>query len=515
MAGGEIVVLPFFGQGHLFPCIELCNHLSSRNFKITLVISAALSSSIPSSLRSQPLVQIAEIQADAPPPPPPETLGGPPPQSAGPDPFHKQHDQIGLGIESLLSARPDGSPRHVCAIVDVMMSWSKDVLKKFDVPVVAFFTSGACSAAIEYAAWKGRVDDMQPGEMRVLPGLPEDMAISYWELKRRPRRPPPGFPGSQLGPPPPGHGFPPGGVRMRPFGGGFKGPPGPGQQPPWVDEVDGTVAIMMNTSQDLEGPFLEYVANQIGKPVWGVGPLLPEEYWKSASSILHDRMIRPKKKSDRTEEEVMQWLDSKPRGSVVYVSFGSEVGPTREEYGELAGALEESGRPFIWVIQLHLGREGPPGSGLDGGYYPHGLQGRVGERGLIIHGWAPQLLILSHPATGGFLSHCGWNSIAEALGRGVPILGWPIRGDQFYNAKLVVSHLRLGYMVLDRELSEMVTKEDIAKGIDRLMGDEGIKQRAASLKLQLVGGGSVGCFPRTSEDSLNAFRDFVCSRLAA
>ncbi|TVU46094.1 hypothetical protein EJB05_05612, partial [Eragrostis curvula] len=49
------------------------------------------------------------------------------------------------------------------------------------------------------------------------------------------------------------------------------------------------------------------------------------------------------------------------------------------------------------------------------------------NRGFLIRGWAPQLRILAHGATGAFLSHCRWNSVLESLARGVPIIGWPLR----------------------------------------------------------------------------------------
>uniref|UniRef100_M1CW60 UDP-glucosyltransferase n=1 Tax=Solanum tuberosum TaxID=4113 RepID=M1CW60_SOLTU len=114
--------------------------------------------------------------------------------------------------------------------------------------------------------------------------------------------------------------------------------------------------------------------------------------------------------------------------SVIYVSFGCEVGPSLEEYPQLANALEATNHPFIWVIEAGSGRHGPPlalfgGGQQEEGYYPHGLEERVGNRGLIIKGWAPQLLILSHPLTDGFLSHCGWNSTMEAIGTWRPKFG--------------------------------------------------------------------------------------------
>jgi hypothetical protein len=158
------------------------------------------------------------------------------------------------------------------------------------------------------------VEDIQPREVRLLPGLPEDMAFSYSDLKRRPH----------------GHGPPTSSVGG-PHGPKKMGPPKLGNQPPWVDEIEGVIALLINTCEDLEHPFIHYLSQQIEKPVWGMGPLLPEQYWKLANSLLHDHQIRTHKKSNITEEKVNQWLDSKSRGSILYVSFGSELGPTMEE----------------------------------------------------------------------------------------------------------------------------------------------------------------------------------------
>lgn len=514
----EIWVVPFFGQGHLFPCMELCRHFASRNCRANFVISSNLLPSVPPSFREHPLVEILELES-----PPP----GPPGPGSN---IHHHHRGITQGIEKILLGRSESGTRPVCVVVDVMMGWMGEIFVKFGIPTVGFFTSGACSAAIEHAMWKAHPLAVKPGETRLLPGLPEEMGLTESDLKQRPHGPPggrgpPGGPGPRPGPGPglsppgspgaPGPGFnpsgPPGADGPKKFG-----PPEPGEQPPWMAEVKDSIALMINTCDDLERPFLEYLGHEVGKPVWGVGPLLPEQFWKSAHSLLHDREVRSNRKSNVTEDDVIEWLDSKPPGSVLYVSFGSEVGPTMEEYPEIADALESSDRPFIWVIQPRSGRSGPPpqllgnksepGKEEEEGYFPHGLDLKVGKRGLIIKGWAPQLLILSHPSTGGFLSHCGWNSTVEAIGRGVPFLAWPIRGDQYYNSKLVAQHLKVGCLISD-DMSRAVKKEDIAKGIERLMGDEEMKKRAMLLSEKFHHG-----FPASSVASLDAFRDFISKK---
>ncbi|XP_042490349.1 LOW QUALITY PROTEIN: abscisate beta-glucosyltransferase-like [Macadamia integrifolia] len=513
----EILVVPFFGQGHLYPCSELCKHLTNRNYQITLIIPSFLSSSISPSLRNHPLIKIYEL-------PSPSSA-----ESGGP--IH-HHQNMAQPLADLLSCRSKqlGSSIPICAIVDVMMSWSNETIRSFKIPIISFFTSGACSAAMEYATWKLQAlpEKPTPGLIIPLPGLPEDMSLTFSDLTHRDPPPPP----HDNGPPPPHHHGgggggggrgrgAPGGGRGGGGGGGFLPPPGPpptpGHRPPWVSETEDSLALLINTCDDLERPFIEYVANQMGKPVWGVGPLLPEQYWRSADSTLHDHEIRTERKSNVTEDEVSEWLDLKPRGSVIYVSFGSEVSPENEQLAELADALEESNRPFIWVVQSSHGPPGHPpgppglpdggsggGGGGGGGFFPDGLAGRVGRRGLIIKGWAPQLLILSHPSTAGFLSHCGWNSTVEAIGRGVPILAWPIRGDQHHNAKLVTCHLKVGLMIQDGDRSKAVRKNDIVCGITNLMADDETRKRAASLRTAFDHG-----FPSSSLASLDAFRDFL------
>ena len=46
--------------------------------------------------------------------------------------------------------------------------------------------------------------------------------------------------------------------------------------------------------------------------------------------------------------------------------------------------------------------------------------------------------ILAHESTGAFLSHCGWNSVLESLWHGVPVVGWPLIGDQLFDSRLLV-----------------------------------------------------------------------------
>jgi UDP:flavonoid glycosyltransferase YjiC (YdhE family) len=134
----------------------------------------------------------------------------------------------------------------------------------------------------------------------------------------------------------------------------------------------------------------------------------------------------------------LQWLEGKPSGSVVYVSFGTLSHFSPPELSELARGLKLSGKNFVWVVGC-ADTEEPE-------WMPDGFAQLLvrGDRGLIIRGWAPQMVILNHAAVGGFVTHCGWNSTLEAASAGVPMVTWPRYADQFYNEKLVVELLKIG-----------------------------------------------------------------------
>ncbi|GAB4832390.1 hypothetical protein Ancab_006406 [Ancistrocladus abbreviatus] len=167
--------------------------------------------------------------------------------------------------------------------------------------------------------------------------------------------------------------------------------------------------------------------------VWAIGPLLPPE----------DDSMGPARRggsSSIPSEAVLRWLDERPDCSVVYVCFGSRIVLTKDEMVVLGRALESSGLHFIWGVR---GSDG----GEDGGVLDDGYVGRVAERGLIIKGWAPQLVILHHRAVATFLSHCGWNSVLESIAAGVMMVGWPMGADQFANARLLVDDLGVALRV--------------------------------------------------------------------
>ncbi|KAA8517140.1 hypothetical protein F0562_017433 [Nyssa sinensis] len=151
---------------------------------------------------------------------------------------------------------------------------------------------------------------------------------------------------------------------------------------------------------------------------------------------------------------------------------------------ELAIGLEISEQKFIWVL-----RDADKGDVFEGevrrAELPEGFEERVEGKGMVVRDWAPQLEILGHPSTGGFMSHCGWNSCMESITMGVPIAAWPMHSDQPRNAVLVTKVLKVGVEIKDwARQGELVTSLTVEEAVKRLMaskeGDD-IRKRVVEL----------------------------------
>lgn len=131
-------------------------------------------------------------------------------------------------------------------------------------------------------------------------------------------------------------------------------------------------------------------------------------------------------------------------GDFLFLYFGSMGCFSGDQLKEIASALEHSGCRFLWSLRRPppKGKFEPPTNyeNLEE-VLPQGFLQRTSEVGKII-GWAPQMAILSHPAVGGFVLHCGWNSTLESIWFGVPMAGWPLFAEQQVNTFQVVEDLR-------------------------------------------------------------------------
>ncbi|CAH2050873.1 unnamed protein product [Thlaspi arvense] len=93
----------------------------------------------------------------------------------------------------------------------------------------------------------------------------------------------------------------------------------------------------------------------------------------------------------------------------------------------------------------------------------------------MVSGWVRQLAMLSRPAMGGLVSHCGWNSVLESIGYGVPIPTWPIYAEQQENPFQLVRKLVLAVKItLDCDQqscsaggARMVSAAEIERGMNK------------------------------------------------
>ncbi|KAF5368885.1 hypothetical protein D9758_003101 [Tetrapyrgos nigripes] len=183
--------------------------------------------------------------------------------------------------------------------------------------------------------------------------------------------------------------------------------------------------------------------SSLGQVAYPVGPaLLPDS--PSALSVTSTRdNIKP----------VVKFLDrmQKEHGekSVVYMSFGTFFWPQNpEKVWAVIKQLLASGTPLVWAHPSPLC------------VVPDDKLKMFQESDIAFEiKWAPQEEILSHPATGWFISHGGWNSIQEAMQYQVPQIFWPISADQPVNAATMTLVKKAGFELIEVRTGEYGTRK--------------------------------------------------------
>ncbi|KAJ1702062.1 hypothetical protein LUZ63_001841 [Rhynchospora breviuscula] len=197
----------------------------------------------------------------------------------------------------------------------------------------------------------------------------------------------------------------------------------------WLKIIDRTRTlkfILNNSFPGEEGKIDKQFQNNIknSPQVLQVGPLLKYNNSKCNNPTMW-----------QIDSTCLKWLNLQPERSVIYVSFGSWVGPIgSDKIKELALGLANSGRPFLWVLKKERAWQ----SGL-----PEGFIKRIEGCGKIVE-WVPQEEVLKHKSIGCYITHCGWNSTLEAIQHAKPQLCYPISGDQFINCSCIVKVWGIG-----------------------------------------------------------------------
>ncbi|XP_028767024.1 UDP-glycosyltransferase 74E1-like [Neltuma alba] len=165
-----------------------------------------------------------------------------------------------------------------------------------------------------------------------------------------------------------------------------------------------------HTFDKMEHEVLEWMKN-ICPTIAAIGPTIPSAYLDNRVEDNIDYGFNMNKLDSST---CLDWLNTKERNSVVHVASGSMAAIKLEEVKEIAMALKNLGCDFLWVMKE---AEMPN--------LPLNFIKETFEKGMFVT-WCPQVQVLSHPAVGYTVTHCGANSLMEAIVFGVPMVAMPM-----------------------------------------------------------------------------------------
>ncbi|MCO5568427.1 hypothetical protein L7F22_022126 [Adiantum nelumboides] len=503
----HVVAIPYPAQGHITPLLQLCHQLVPLGFTFTFIITQHIHQRMHSSTSAGAGDQSDGLNQDArfhhlqvnghahldddqsangfPSKGAPATEtphdkgqhqqmlpictkacnpirmvfveGGCPPEkhahlATASEAYAAAHDMKGQ-VEQLLSDIMQ-EQQVAFLLADILLGWASESASKYGLPWVCFWAAAAATfAGFQYCADLARegkripIAENQDGRVTVIDGIPGLPPTPLHDLHRT-----------------------------------------------WDDEgrlihvalnyfqaTDRARCVLLNTFEELEGQVLQALSKRY--PTVAVGPLVPSRYMSDNFHTCPDRRadtIPYRTSLFKEETACLEWLDKQSPFSVIFISFGSISARTPEQLDELAHGVTASGCPFLWVQRPDIST----GSKL-------GVQQR--GNGLVVP-WAPQLDVLAHPAIGGFITHCGWNSIMEAVAMGVPMLCWADTGERLSNQRFVVQFWKCGLdMVSDtrRHMQHidggavLIRREEIERSIRCLMLEEvgaSIRAQAAYLR---------------------------------
>ncbi|XVE90462.1 hypothetical protein DITRI_Ditri20bG0079900 [Diplodiscus trichospermus] len=422
----HFVLFPFMAQGHMTPMIDMARLLAQQGVIVTIVTTphnaARFKSTLGRAIQSGLSIRLVEF-------PFPCVESGLPEGCENFDMlpsfslalnFFQAANMLEKPVEKLFE---ELIPRPSCIISDVLLSYTMNIANNFQIPRIVF-NGGCCFLLLclhNLSVSKIREQITSDTEYFVVPNMPDKVEFTKSQI------------GEVMT------------ENMKEFSEQMK------------KTEQASYGVVINTFEEMEREYVKEYKKTRGNKVWCIGPV----------SLCNKDALDMAERGNKTsvdELQCLRWLDSQKPGSVIYACLGSQSNVIPTQSIQLGLGLEASNRPFIWVI-----RGNDAANEVEKWIIEDGFEERTKGRGLVIRGWAPQILILSHPAIGAFLTHCGWNSTVEGMSAGVPLITWPLFADQFANEKLAVQILKIGVKVGVEKPLKWTEEEKIGKWQRRLL----------------------------------------------
>ncbi|XVE61621.1 hypothetical protein DITRI_Ditri06bG0055100 [Diplodiscus trichospermus] len=441
----HFVLLPFMAQGHLIPMVDIGRLLAQRDVNVTIVTTphnaGRVHKSVARTKESGHPIRLVQLQF------PGKEVGLPEgcenlDMVVPLEDFAKFFKAANMMEEEVQKLFETLTPRPSCIISDMCLYFTSKIASKFLVPRITFHGFSSFYLFCIHNIYSSKILDSitSDSEYFTTPGLPDTVEFTKVQLPVE---------------------------RDESWKEIF-------EQMEKADQE--SYGAVINTFEELESWYVKKYKKVRKDKAWFIGPV-------SLSHQDEEDKAQRGNKASVNEHQCLKWLDSQEPSSVIYACLGSVSSLRLPQLIELGLGLEASNKPFIWVLRGNdIAKEAEKWIKEDG------FEERTKGRGLVILGWAPQVLILSHPAVAGFLTHCGWNSTIEGISAGVPLITFPLFADQFGNEKLVIKILKIGVSlgVEKPTISEeedkteiVVKKEEVKKAVEKLMdeGNEGIERR--------------------------------------